>query len=608
VKVTDSRPRAAQHESRQPSSRALGLALLVATVVAYLPALRAGYIWDDDKYLTENPVMGSLAGLLRIWVPGNTPQYYPAVFTTFWLEHGLWGLDPVGYHAVNVVLHGLAAVLVWRLGLRLCIPGAWFLGALFALHPVHVESVAWITERKNVLSGVFYLLAALAYLRFVERERSDSPPDARRWRWYGLAFALFVLALLSKTVTCSLPAALILMRLWRREGLDARFLAPLAPLFLVGLVLALHTAHLERTQVGAEGAEFAFSALERVQIASRALLFYPQKLLCPWPLAFVYPRWELGGSLAYAPVAIVLAVAAAALAAYRRGVCAPALALAFFAGTLFPALGFFNVFPMRYSFVADHFQYLASLGVLALVVGAAASRVSNRRGLALAGTAVLVACGALTWRQSALYANEETLWRATLDYNARAWMAQNNLARVLSDRGDNAEALVHLQRALESDPSERAAGQLRLNIALTLAKLGRYEEALAAFQELQRSTGGMEVRIAQALDHLGRFAEAEASFRAALAGKDAADALLPFGLFLARRGRTEEAIGTLERFVAARPSDIDGLMHLADAYADAGRIGDAIQTAEKARAAAQARGDARTGELIARRLGELRRP
>src|SRR5262245_4535915 len=193
--------------------RALGLALFVGTWLAYLPALRAGYIWDDDKYLTENPVLASVAGLLRIWVPGNTPQYYPAVFTSFWLEHALWGLRPAGYHAVNVLLHASAAVLVWRLASRLALPGAWFLAALFALHPVHVESVAWVTERKNVRSGVLYLLAALAYLRFEDEREVPAEPARRPWRWYGLSFALFVLALLSKTVTCSLPAALILMRL-----------------------------------------------------------------------------------------------------------------------------------------------------------------------------------------------------------------------------------------------------------------------------------------------------------------------------------------------------------------------------------------------------------
>lgn len=597
--------------------RGLALALLLATFLAYLPALRAGYVWDDDKYVTENPVLADAAGLARIWIPGHTPQYYPAVFTTFWIEHALWGLEPAGYHLVNVLLHGLAAVLVWHLAARLRLPGAGFVAALFALHPVHVESVAWVTERKNVLSAVFYLLAALAYLRFLAEHRpgaTPAPPDPvqvrprRAWAWYGLAFGLFVLALLSKTVTCSLPAALILMQLWRRERLNARTLAPLVPLFVVGLVLALHTAHLERTLVGADGPEFAFHPLERVLIAGRALLFYPQKLLVPWPLAFVYPRWGLEPqrALAYVPVLVVLAVGVAAMVAYRRGLRGPALALAFFAGTLFPALGFFNVFPMRYSFVADHFQYLASLGFLALVVATAVRWVTNRTALALAGASVLAACAGLTWRQCTLYADEETLWRATLAYNTRAWMAQNNLARVLSARGENEEALEHLERALESGPGPRAAEQLRLNRALTLAKLGRYEEALRGFEELQRASGGMEVRIAQALDHLGRQEEAEASYRAALAGPNEAGARVPFGLHLLRRGRPQEALEHFERFLAAHPTDVDALMYLADAYAGVGRLDEAIRTAEKARGAARKRGDAHTAGLIEQRLAQYR--
>jgi hypothetical protein len=199
-----------------------GLALVAITVVAYLPALAAGFIWDDDHYLTANPNLADLAGLLRMWWPGNTPQYYPAVFTMFWLEHQAWGLDPVGYHAVNIALHALNALLLWRLARALALPAAWLLAALFALHPVHVESVAWITERKNVLSGCLYLLAALAYLRF------DSARQAgvgNPWRTYATAILLFALALLAKTVTCSLPAALILIWLWRGERVTWRRLA-----------------------------------------------------------------------------------------------------------------------------------------------------------------------------------------------------------------------------------------------------------------------------------------------------------------------------------------------------------------------------------------------
>ncbi|MCI0676754.1 MAG: hypothetical protein L0Y42_13380 [Phycisphaerales bacterium] len=371
-----------------------GAALIVlATVVAYLPAIRGGFIWDDDLYVSANRFLRDLEGLKQIWIPTHTPQYYPVVFTSFWIEHHLWQLNPMGYHIVNVVLHALNALLVWRLCTVLKLPGGllagWLIAAVFALHPVHVESVAWITERKNVLSAFFYLTAALAYLRFESLKDVRAAPtgeDARptqtkgqprrtsaadSWGWYGLSLLLFVLALLSKSVTCSLPAALILMMLWQRKRLTIPRLAPLAPMLIIGLLLALHTAHIEREHVGAEGDDFVFSWIDRILIASNALLFYPRQLLWPQQLMFVYPRWQIDPNsvILWMAGAGAIAIGATSLFLYRRGVRGPALALAFYAGTIFPALGFVNMYPMRFSFVADHFQYLASLGIIALVIG-----------------------------------------------------------------------------------------------------------------------------------------------------------------------------------------------------------------------------------------------
>jgi protein O-mannosyl-transferase len=142
--------------SRLTTSAPPALLLVVAVLIAYLPALQGGYIWDDNRYVTENPILPQPDGLAAIWTdPGATIQYYPMVFTTFWLEYRLWGLNPLGYHATNILLHALSALLLWAILRRLAVPGAWLAAALFALHPVHVESVAWVTERKNVLSGLF---------------------------------------------------------------------------------------------------------------------------------------------------------------------------------------------------------------------------------------------------------------------------------------------------------------------------------------------------------------------------------------------------------------------------------------------------------------------
>ena len=228
--------------------------IVLLVFLAYLPALRGGFIWDDDAYVTHNPTLHGLGGLQHMWFKvGAVPQYYPMVHTTFWLEYHLWGLNPVGYHLINMLLHGAAAILLWQVLLRLQIQGAWLAAVIFALHPVEVESVSWITERKNVLSAVFYFAAALAYLRFVALKEPGGP-NRLRWYWYLGALVLFTAALLSKTVTCTLPAALLLVCWWKKGRVQWGDIFPLLPFFALGVGLGLMTAWIEKYHVGAQGA------------------------------------------------------------------------------------------------------------------------------------------------------------------------------------------------------------------------------------------------------------------------------------------------------------------------------------------------------------------
>jgi hypothetical protein len=345
------------------------LALVVMTLVAYAPALRDGFVWDDDQHVTENPTLTSLAGLQRIWLdPTALPQYYPMVHTTFWVERHLWGLRPFGYHLVNVLLHLANAFLLWYLLEHLAVRGAWLAAAIFALHPVHVESVAWITERKNVLSGLFYLLAGACFLRFLGLLGGVT----RRWSWYVAGFVLFLCALLSKTVTATLPLALFLVLWWKRDRVRGRDVAPLVPPLAVGVAFGLVTLWIERHHVGAQGDLFTLSPLSRWLLAGRALWFYASKIVWPSRLSFFYPRWPVDPAVGWQylfPLAAASVVVSLWVARRRIGK-APSAAVAFFAVTLFPALGFFDVYPMRFSWVADHFVYLASAGLIALVAAA----------------------------------------------------------------------------------------------------------------------------------------------------------------------------------------------------------------------------------------------
>ncbi|MGA3017904.1 MAG: hypothetical protein ABSF62_12355, partial [Bryobacteraceae bacterium] len=339
--------------------------ILCATLVAYLPALRGGLLWDDSSHVTR-PDLQSLHGLWRIWFDlGATQQYYPLLHSAFWMEHRIWGDAVLGYHLTNVTLHAASACLVVMIVRRLALPGAWLAGLVFALHPVSVEAVAWISEQKSTLSGVFYLASALAYLRCDQSRRASR---------YWLALGLFVLALLTKTVTATLPGALLVVVWWQRGRIEwKRDLRPLLPWFALGASAGLCTAWVEKTFIGAKGADFTLTLVQRCLLAGRVICFYAGKLLWPRNLTFLYPRWNIdpGEWWQYLFPAGVVALAVGLWLVGRRH-RGPLAGLLIFAGTLFPVLGFLNVYPFRYSYVADHFQYLASLGIIVPVASALA--------------------------------------------------------------------------------------------------------------------------------------------------------------------------------------------------------------------------------------------
>jgi len=529
------------------------LLLLVLVGIAYFPVSRAGFVWDDDAHVTENINLRHPQGLKAIWLApaaGNqyVPiQYYPMVHTTFWIEHRLWGDHPLGYHAVNVLLHGLNAVLLWLLLRRLGVKGAYLAAVIFALHPVHVESVAWISERKNVLSGFFYLLSALTFLRFhhAEEEGEDRP-----WGSYLVSLLLFVAALLSKTVTASLPAALLLVMWWKDGRITWRGFLSVVPMILVALPLALITVRLEQLHVGARGAFWTLLPVQRLLIAGRALWFYTDKLIWPSNLTFIYPRWNIDPAqwlLYLYPLTVVLVVLALWVARRRIG-RGPLVAVLFFCGTLFPALGFFNVFPMIYSFVADHFQYLASIGLIALFAALVAESTGDgaagARRLASAGVVLALALGAGTWSRTGVYKDIETLWADTLSRNPQCWMAHVNMGRLLSLRGESSRAVQHYQKALQIWPGDPGAHN---NLAIELSRAGRGDLAAQHFAAAIAIWPGF------------------------------VDARNNYGLLLAGQGKLDEAIAQFAEAVRVRPNHPAALFHLASAQAQKGDYAQAVR-------------------------------
>jgi tetratricopeptide (TPR) repeat protein len=557
--------------------REIGLvaAIFITTLLAYWPSLGGGFLWDDDGHVT--PVgLRSVDGLRRIWTePGATQQYYPMLHTAFWIEHRLWGDAPAGYRLANLLLHAASACLLARILRRLDVRGAWLAAAVFALHPVCVESVAWISEQKNTLSLLFYLAALLFYLQF---------DTSRSRRHYSAALGLFVLALASKTVTATLPAALLVIFWWRRGRLEwRRDIVPLLPWFALSTAAGTFTAWMERNLIGASGAEFSFTTVQRGLIAGRALWFYLGKVLWPVDLCFVYPRWHVDAADLRA---YLFPVGAAAMLVVLWAVCrrtrAPLAGALFFAGSLFPALGFFNVYPFVFSFVADHFQYLACLGIVVpMVAGLAAMYARLPAGFCSAGRLVtvlgLVALGALTWAQSRLYVDAATLYGETLRRNPDCWMAAYNLGNFRLGQGDPAAALVLYDRTLELKPDDARA---LTNRGAALRRLGRTEEAILSYREaLSRIPGSFEAHydLGGALAEMRRWDEAVAQFEEARriepdhAGlhSNLAEALL-------RLGRSAEAVPNFERALQEQPGDVPTLCNLGVALRNSGRVEDAV--------------------------------
>jgi len=561
-----------------PEAAGLAAVFLAAVLAAYLPALRGGLLWDDDAHVTRQ-ALRSLHGLWRIWFDvGATQQYYPLLHSAFWVEHRLWGDSVLGYHLANVALHAAAAWLLVLILRRLAFPVPVLAGLVFALHPVCVESVAWISEQKNTLSAVLYLSAALLYLGF---------DDTRLRSRYACASALFVLALLTKSVTATLPAALLVVFWWRRGRLGwRRDAVPLLPWFLVATASGLLTAFFERKLIGAEGADFTFTFLQRLLLAGRVIVFYVGKVAWPGGLIFVYPRWrvDLSDGFQYLYPAGVLALLAALVIRARRQ-RGPLAGFLYFCGTLFPVLGFVNVYPFVYSFVADHFQYLASLGVIVplawgldRVASAFPLGARARAGLLLAVPALL---GFLSWRQCALYRDSDTLNRATLERNPSAWRAHYDLAVSLGrDPGRQREAISEYEATLRLKPDYWAAHN---NLGSELLKIpGRTEDAIAEYEAALRLNPGFadaQSNLGVALGRTpGRMPEAIAHAREAVRIRPDDDGALDnLGALLIRQpGSLDEAVADFGRAIRISPDNPQYHYNLANALAQApGRLADA---------------------------------
>ena len=593
--------RISERFSRRDTLAILALALLVGT--CYLPAmLWGGLIWDDPIWSQSQAVL-EWSGLNTIWswpsLIEREKHYWPLTYTTFWMEHKIWGLEPAGYHTVNVLLHLLNSLLLWRLLLHLAVPGAWVVAAVFAAHPLHVESVAWIIERKDLLSGLFYLCAVLVWLRFLEQPRP--------WR-YALALLLFAAGLLSKSIVVTLPVALLIVQWWKEGRITARDLQRVAPFFLVALLITA----LDLSSVGPRDTFLDYSLAERMLVGSRALWFYAAKLVWPTELAVIYPRWNisLGDPWAWLYLAGAAALAATLWLTRHRIGRGPLAGALFFAVTLSPVLGFVNHDYMKYSLVADRFQYLAGIGVMTVVIGAAVQGVSRlssglKMGVVGLAAALLALLGTTTWRQAAIYRDDLAFFSYIVSLNPEARSAHRNLTRALTEAGRFEEALAAARIAVKKRPDAARSYTLLANALLNLKRLDEAEENFGRALELDPSRENelqFSVLLGQMSWKLDRLEAAEKHLRRALElDPRHREALKHLAGSYFKQKRYKETLGLYRTLLEVDPDDANTYFNIGASLYYLGQSEAALRNFERALSLDPTLEQARTG------LEELRK-
>jgi tetratricopeptide (TPR) repeat protein len=548
------------------------VALVGLTIAAYQPSLRNGFIWDDDDHFVKNPAMSAPDGLRKIWSSLAVSRYYPLTLTTFWVQRRLWGLNPMPYHAVNIALHAANAMLLFLLLRRLDVRGAWVAAALWAMHPVNVESVAWVTELKNVQSGVFFFLALLCYLQFEQQIRPS---------WYAAALVCFAAALTSKPSTVIFPLVLLLCAAWQRRHLSWTDILRSVPFLLLSVGMSLLTIAEQKRHIEGDTQEWSLTIAQRLMIAVMDLWFYLGKLLWPVDLTFVYPRWSTQ------PDALSLILPLGGLVAasiflwrHRERLWARAgmFGFGYFAVALLPVLGFVNVYYFRYSFVADHFQYLASIGPLALAVSCTATFLRRRIFQNSAAAVVLAGLAAVSARRCEVFAKSETLWRDTIKRNPGCWMALTNLGAVEFDAGRTDQAMELYERALSLNPQSVEA---HVNKGLALARIGKAEEAMAEYERALRIwPNSVEAHnsLGVALVQTGKVTEAIEHYEQALRiNADYLPTHNNLGLALVQAGRAGEAIEHYEQALRIEPNNSQVHNNLGQALVQVRKVPAAIQ-------------------------------
>lgn len=536
------------------------LALVLLPLVAHWSCWTAGFIWDDSLLLAQNPIVTGRQSFLSVWIESDFPLSIALLAAQF----KLWGQNPTGYHAVNLLLHIINGLLLWRLLARLRI-GSPALGALiWSMHPLCVASVAWISEIKNLVSTTFFLLSAHQFIRFDDGAASYAQQTVAATYRYAAALTLFALALLAKTATVMLPVCLGL-HLWLIRGRPLpHILVRILPFLLAAGVMGLRTVCLQQMDLPATDQVFNETVPQRVVAAGYALWFYLGKALAPVGLCAEYPRWtvNLAHPTELLPLMAWLLMGLVLLKIKTGWARASLIALACFTANLLPVLGLINMHYLAVSRVSDHFAYLPITSICA-AVGAAIGMVPGRAPRILLATLVLGALGWTTAHRAAIYSNEQTLWADAVRKNPAAWNAHNNLGCVLAEAGNITEAVKHFSASVNLNPSNAQAlcnlGRAHLALGEPQVALGYFDRAVG----LRPNNAVIRRNYATALFALGQHDKAVAQLRLALAMEPDAETHLWLANLAMSAAEYTSASNHLAAAVALAPKNTDAINNLA---------------------------------------------
>ena len=515
------------------------LAILIAALIAFFPAFGGDWLWDDNTQVTENGALHTLSGLRNIWF--NTPEvdYLPLKSTFLWIAWHLWGDTPLGYHLSGFACHLVSAFLLWkglgRLGLRY----GWIGGLLFAIHPLTVESVSWISELKNTLSLPLFLLSLDAYIEF------DGEKRKRKKGAYVLALLCYLAALLTKASVIMLPPVLLLFVWWKRGRIGGRDIARILPFFALAALFACVTISFQNARAIGGDTVLIGGLPSRFACAGLASVFYLWKFLLPLSLFPVYPRWTIDPpTLAqFLPDLALLGLLLWFWTRRKTWGRHALFGLGFFLLTLLPVAGFLQMYYMRYSWVADHFVYLPMIGLAGLAAAGAEALWTRftsplqHRCLRDAGAilAVLLLIGSTL--HAAVYHDLVAMWSYGLKGNPGFAVAHNDLGVGLVQRGKLEEAFAHFDQAVRLDPNYADAWS---NLGYMFLGAGKLKEAMIPLGEALRinpNLANAHANLGYSLLYQGRSAEAAREFIQALR-------IRPYypearqGLEAARAGRT----------------------------------------------------------------------